>query len=62
MRTADRAEIRASIDADLAEAEQSRADYDAWMAAWRARNGHHGAFDRDTGLPLTAFADYRPIE
>jgi len=52
MRTADRAEIRAGIDALLVEAEQARADYDAWMAAWRARNGHFGAFDPDTGLPL----------
>lgn len=36
----------------LTEAEQARADYDAWMAAWRARQGHHGPYDADTGCPL----------
>lgn len=51
MRTVDRAEIRAGVEIALAEAEQARAEYDAWMAVWRTRNGHHGPFDRDTGLP-----------
>jgi hypothetical protein len=57
MRTADRAEVRRDIDMALAEAEQARADYDAWMAAWRARNGHVNGFDRDTGLPIREPAD-----
>lgn len=54
--TAEAAEaIERTIDA-LWEAEKARADYDAWMAAWRARNGHHGPYDTDTGLPLSAKA------
>lgn len=36
----------------LNEAEQAKTAYDAWMAAWRARNGHHGPYDPVTGLPI----------
>ena len=37
----------------LAEAEDVRAAYDAWMAEWRRRNGYMNGFEPVTGLPLS---------
>lgn len=36
----------------LDEVEQAKTAYDAWMAAWRARNGYRGPYDPVTGLPI----------
>jgi hypothetical protein len=33
------------------EAEEASFTYQVWMAAWRARQGHHGPYDPDTGCP-----------
>ena len=54
--SAEAGEFMERVEAELSDLEKAHVEYLAWMAAWRARNGHHGPFDPVTGFPLKSEA------